>query len=151
MIEARSANGNGEEETALSDPWEDLVVSILSVNQYSLERTYRCLDGLREQGLSDPNKLMRWGQVDIVDRLISAGCDRGRFMTNLFGLRLCNLGALIERSGVEVCTKILAGRDSRAVKELLLPVNGIGPKVIANFLLLRDLGKDGKNDAGGGS
>lgn len=128
-----------EGETAIADPWEDLVISILSVNQYSLERTYRCLEGLREQGLLDRNKLMHWGQADIVNRLKSPGCDRGLFMNNLFGLRLCNLGILIQRSGVEACTKIISSRDVKFIEELLLPVNGVGPKVIANFCLLRNI------------
>jgi hypothetical protein len=122
------------------DPWEDLVVSILSVNQYSLEHTYQALEGLRTEGLSDPSNLAHWGQVEIVDRLKAAGCDRGPFMTNLFALRLCNLGTLIEHRGVEECVKIIWGRDRRAIQDLLLPVNGIGPKVIANFCLLRELG-----------
>jgi len=125
---------------AKDDAWEDLVVSILSVNQYSLERTYQSLEGLREQGLSDPHRLMHWGQAEIADRLKAAGCDRGPFMTNLFALRLCNLGMLIERRGLETCMRIIWGRDRRAIQDLLLPVNGIGPKVIANFCLLRELG-----------
>jgi hypothetical protein len=126
---------------AIDNPWEDLVVSILSVNQYSLERTYPCLAGLREQGLLDPNRLMRWGQADIVNRLKSAGCDRGLFMTNLFALRLCNLGTLIQGSGVDDCTKIISSRDAKSIEELLLPVNGVGPKVIANFFLLRNIAR----------
>jgi hypothetical protein len=130
-----------ERKPAIDDPWEDLVVSILSVNQFSLERTYRCLDGLRDQGLLDPSELMRWGQVDIVNRLKSAGYDRGVFMTNLFGLRLCNLGTLIQRIGVDDCTKIISSRDAKSIEELLLPVNGVGPKVIANFFLLRNFAR----------
>jgi hypothetical protein len=129
----------GRKATA-DNAWEDLVVSILSVNQYSLERTYQALEGLRKEGLFDPNNLPHWGQVEIVDRLKAAGCDRGPFMTNLFAFRLRNLGTLIEHRGLEECVKIISSRDSGEIKELLLPVNGIGPKVIANFCLLRELG-----------
>lgn len=121
------------------DAWGDLVVSILSVNQYSLERTYRSIDGLREQGLFRPENLMRLELSEIVWRLKSAGCDRGKFMTNLFALRLAALGMLIETKGLEACAKILSSRDARAIEELLLPVNGIGPKVFANFYLLRGI------------
>src|ERR1035441_2872807 len=106
-----------EHKPAIDDVWEDLVVSILSVNQYSLERTYQSIQGLRKQGLLDPNKLMYWGQGEIVDRLKAAGCDRGPFMTNLFALRLCNLGALMEGRGVDACRKIMSSRDNRAIKE----------------------------------
>jgi 3-methyladenine DNA glycosylase/8-oxoguanine DNA glycosylase len=118
------------------DPWEDLVIGILSVNQYSLERTYRLVDGFRTQGLFQPENLMRWDPSGIVDRLKSAGCDRGQFMTNLFALRLSALGMLIQAKGIEACTSIIAGRDTKMIEELLLPVNGIGPKVLANFYLL---------------
>ena len=36
---------------ATDDPWGDSVVSILSVNRYSLERTFHSLEYLRGQGL----------------------------------------------------------------------------------------------------
>jgi len=126
---------------AVDDPWEDLVVSILSVNQYSLERTFTSIAGLREHGLFDPTKLRQWEHGELVARLKAAGCDRGSFMTSLFALRLANLGALIQNKGIDSCTKAISGRDTRAIEELLLPVNGIGPKVITNFYLLRDIPK----------
>jgi hypothetical protein len=137
--EERMKEKKFESETAIGDPWEDLVISILSVNQYSLERTYRCLEGLREQGLFDPNKLMHWGQADIVNRLKSARCDRGLFMTNLFALRLSHLGTLIQRTGIDASTKIISSRDAKSIEALLMPVSGVGPKVIANFCLLRNI------------
>jgi hypothetical protein len=111
------------------DAWGDLVISILSVNQYSLERTYRSLVGLSDQGLVSPENLMRWEPSEIVNRLKSAGFDRGQFMTNLFALRLAALGTLIEAKGLEACTKVISAGDARVVEELLPPVNGIGPKV----------------------
>ena len=135
--------GEKEQKTkaAIDDPWDDLVISMLSVNQYSLERTYESIAGLREQGLFNPQTLTQWEQAEIVASLKSAGCDRGPFMTNLFALHLANLGALIQSKGLDACTKVIAARDARMIEELLLPVNGIGPKVIANFCLLRDISK----------
>ena len=126
-----------ESTTDNSDPWQDLVVSILSVNQYSLERTYTCVSGLRKQGLFEPIKLGQWSPSDIVEKLRSAGCDRGPFMTSLFAQRLANLGALIKSKGADRCTRVIAGTDVQAIEGLLLPVNGIGPRVLANFRLLR--------------
>jgi hypothetical protein len=121
------------------DPWEDLVVSLLSVNQYSLEKTYRHLDGLRKQGLFLPGNLSRWDQKEIVRRMKAAGYDRGEFMTKLFALRLANLGCFVDEKGVEACFEIVSGNDSKAIESLLLPVNGIGPKVIHNFCALRNI------------
>jgi hypothetical protein len=124
-----------------NNPWEDLVISILSVNQYSLEHTYRSVDGLRNKGMFDPRFLMKWDQTEIFEQLKSAGCDRGKFMTNLFALRLANLGALVRSKGLEYCNNVISGRDTRAIEELLLPVNGVGPKTIANFYVLREIPK----------
>jgi hypothetical protein len=121
------------------NPWEDLVISILSVNNWSLDHTYRLVDGLRKEGLFDPQHLMEWDHKDIAKHLKAAGCNRGLFMTNLFALRLANLGTLIDRRGVEHCAKIISSTDTTAIEELLLPVNGIGPRVIANFCTLRDI------------
>jgi hypothetical protein len=76
--------------------------------------------GLREQGLFSPQKLMRFDQREIVASLKYAGCDRGPFMTNLFALRLANLGTLIQSKGLDGCHKIMTARDVRMIEELLL-------------------------------
>jgi hypothetical protein len=120
-------------------PWEDLVVSILSVNQYSLERTYTSLPGLREQKITDPVSLAAWEFEEIEGRLRSAGCDRGPFMTKLFALRLSALGALIRTKGVAECEQVIGGNDPKDIEHLLRPVNGIGPVVLRRFFLLRGI------------
>jgi hypothetical protein len=125
--------------TGIDDAWEDLVVSILSVNQYSLERTYSMVDGLRRENITDPLRLARWESPEIEIRLRAAGCDRGVFMTKLFAERLGALGALIRTNGRGECDKVIKSRDAKAIENLLLPVHGIGPVVLRQFFLLRDL------------
>src|SRR5690348_5862217 len=92
-------------------PWEDLVISILSVNQYSLEKTYACLSLLRKSGLFSPENLSKWDLEFIVDQLKSAGCDRGPFMTKLFARRLACLGMAVKSHGAEVCKRVLVSKD----------------------------------------
>jgi hypothetical protein len=121
------------------DAWLDLVVSILAVNQYSLEKTYRFVSGFRQQGLCDPSNLASWDQQELVGRLTLAGCDRGRFMTNLFALRLSSLGVYVGQNGVEHSETVLSGPDRAAIETFLLAVPGIGPKVVKNFFLLRGI------------
>lgn len=121
------------------NPWEDLVVSILSVNQYSLERTYGAVDGLRKERLIEPASLADWQSEEVEIRLRAAGCDRGAFMTRLFAERLRALGDLIRSKGCGECERVIAGRDVKAIESLLLPVKGIGPVVLRQFFLLRDL------------
>jgi len=125
-------------------PWEDLIVSILSVNQYPLEKTYAVLPLLRPSGLLSPENLSRWEMEEIVLRLKAAGCDRGPFMTKLFSVRLASLGVAVEARGVELCEEILVSNDSAAIRDLLLPINGIGPKVLCNFFMLRGIRDGGK-------
>ena len=60
-------------------------------------------------------------------------------MTRLFALRLVSLGVTLKAKGVAACGEILRNNDSAAIHDLLLPVNGIGPKVFRNFFMLRGI------------
>ena|ERR1700730_14344453 len=119
--------------------WEDLIVAILSVNRYSLEKTYLSIAGLRREGIVEPHKLRSWGTEEIAARLIRAGYDRGRFMTTLFAQRLASLGCFVESHGLESCERVLRSKDSSAITTLLMSVNGIGPSVLQNFFLMRGI------------
>lgn len=122
--------------------WEDLVIAILSVNQYSLEKTYSAIDGIRREGLSIPPNLGRWTAADIELQLRRAGLDRGQFMTRLFAERLSSVGKFLASTGIENCRGVLSTGTPGEIKKLLLPVKGIGPKVLANFFLLRGIKDD---------
>jgi hypothetical protein len=121
------------------NPWEDLVISILSVNQYSLEKTYENAPLLRESGLFSPENLSKWDVEEIVVRLKNSGCDRGSFMTNLFAIRLAYLGAAVDSKGTQESRRILLSKEPEAIRSFLLPIKGIGPKVLRNFFLLRGI------------
>lgn len=123
----------------LEEIWEELVVSILAVNQYSLEKTYAVLPLLREVGVVDPGNLASWELEDVIGRLKAGGCDRGPFMTGLFARRLVSLGVALKSKGVASCGEVISTNDAKAIRNLLLPVEGIGPKVLNNFFLLRGI------------
>jgi hypothetical protein len=112
--------------------WEDLIVSILAVNQYSLEKTYALLP-------LDPEMLCNLQPEEVVERLKTNGVDRGSFMTLLFAMRLVSLGVALHSKGIASCVEVILSNDPEEIRNLLLPVNGIGPKVIGNFLLLRGI------------
>jgi hypothetical protein len=131
-MNAKSPQGTSQHDS----PWDDLVISILAVNQYSLERTYACKEGLQAQGLTLPATLLELAPAEIEHRLKAGGCDRGAFMTNLFAKRLAALGAHVRAVGVEQSTSILAGQSRQKIEQFLEPVNGIGPVVLRNFFLL---------------
>jgi endonuclease III-like uncharacterized protein len=119
--------------------WEDLIVSILAVNQYSLEKTYALLPLLRRAEVLDPEMLCNLQPEEVVERLKTNGVDRGSFMTLLFAMRLVSLGVALHSKGIASCVEVILSNDPEEIRNLLLPVNGIGPKVIGNFLLLRGI------------
>jgi hypothetical protein len=119
--------------------WEDLVLSILSVNGYSLEKSYSFVAALRREGLFSPPNLIHWSEEEIGKRLRRAGYDRGDFMTRLFALRLLHLGVFLETKGVEETGQIIRSGKAAEVRKLLGPVYGIGPRVLANLFILREV------------
>jgi 3-methyladenine DNA glycosylase/8-oxoguanine DNA glycosylase len=60
-------------------------------------------------------------------------------MTLLFAMRLVSLGVALHSKGIASCVEVILSNDPEEIRNLLLPVNGIGPKVIGNFLLLRGI------------
>ncbi|MCZ2155719.1 MAG: hypothetical protein LC114_17780 [Bryobacterales bacterium] len=127
-------NSAGNED---SDLWRDLVVAVLAVNQYSLERTYFNSQGLVTECLADPVSLSKWSADEIVERLCKAGYDRGPFMTRLFAERLHALGLALSNQMTSDISGILDSGDRIAIEKVLMPIRGVGPRVLANFFLLR--------------
>jgi len=120
-----------------SGVWEDLILAILSVNRYSLEKTYSAVGGFRSEGLFDPKKLAEQTLEEITVRLRRGGYDRGEYLTKLLAMRLMSLAAFVDRIGVEESERILTSPDKRKIEEFLQPVKGIGPQVLNNFFALR--------------
>jgi hypothetical protein len=122
-----------------SDLWADLVVSILSVNRFPLDRAFDLLQQLRAEQLTDPEELSKRTIPELYAKLITAGYNRGEFMTYLFAERLSSLGTFAKEHGIANCEKVISGHDVAALETLLLGVKGIGPAVIKNFRTLRQV------------
>jgi hypothetical protein len=121
-----------------AEVWRDLLVSILSVNNYPLEKTYAHLLGLQSEGLCSPDNLAKWTVEEIANRLKAAGVDRGSFMTGLYARRLAALGAAVRTIGLTNFTNSLLAKRAE-ISSLLLPIEGIGPRVLMNFFALRHI------------
>jgi hypothetical protein len=121
-----------------AEVWGDLLVSMLSVNSYSLEKAYAHLQGLQSEGLCTPDNLTKWTAEDIASRLKAAGVDRGSFMNGLYSQRLASLGEAVRRIGATNFTNSLLAKRVE-ISSLLMPIEGIGPKVLMNFFMLRHI------------
>jgi hypothetical protein len=122
-----------------ADCWTDLIVSILSVNNFSVERAYALVDGLRNNGLIDPSMLVGLDSEEVLRRLKLAGFDRGEYMNNLFAFRLAGLGAFIGKNGVEAATEMISNKDRQTIEKTLGGLYGVGPTVIRSFFVLRGI------------
>ena len=71
--------------------WVNLVVAILSVNNYPLDRTFERLQQLESAGLLDPGNLRNWDISQMVRHLGAAGYNRGPVLTKIMGERLVAL------------------------------------------------------------
>ena len=120
---------------------EDLVVAVLAVNNYSLEKAFSLVSAIRAEGLADLTKLSKWEVPEIAPRLSRAGYDRGVFLNTLIAQRLSSLGAYASELGFAVFEKKIRSSETDEVQTCLLPVKGVGPKVVENFLLLRESSK----------
>lgn len=118
--------------------WKDLVIALLSIYGYSLEKVDSFAPGLEQQGLFDPVQLVKMSHEDIFKALEKGGYKRGE-LNGIFTDRLLALGAFIQTQGQASAEKILKGKDAKKIEAVLMPIKGVGPKVIDNYLLLRGL------------
>jgi hypothetical protein len=126
---------NNENVDNCVNPWADLVIAMLSVNNYPLTKVCKLYDALKANGLFDPRNLACWSCEDIAGRLGAAGYDRGAVLTAFFTDRLSSLGRLADE--LEVNERILTKGTRTEVAELLRRVKGVGPKVLKDFFTLR--------------
>ena len=127
-----------EKNVKTSNIWHDLVVSMLAVYNYTVEKVDAYSAGFEKQGLFDPNKIKQMNHEEIFTALEKAGYTRGN-LNAIFTERLQALGEYIEKKGKAHCEAILKSKNKDSITELLNPIKGVGPKVIENYLELRDL------------
>lgn len=118
--------------------WHDLMVSLLAVYNYTLEKVDAYAIGLEQYGFFDPNKIKTMSHEEIFDALEHAGYKRGN-LNAIFTERIQHLGEYVDKKGLQHCESILKGKDKAAILSLLKPIKGVGPKVVENYFQLRDL------------
>ncbi len=121
-----------------TDCFTDLVISLLAVNGWNLEKAGGLLDTLRGQGLTDPSVISGRLYGENAKSLEAAGYSRGEYMISLLTDRIIAAAKhWRERNLGEELRRAEAHRDVRRISELLEPINGVGKVVVSNYLLLR--------------
>ena len=118
--------------------WKDVIIAVLAVYHYSLEKVDAMAAEFDKQGLFDPKKLSEFNHEEIFSKLEFAGYKRGN-INAIFTLRLLDLGAFYAKQDLKHVEKILSGKDKVEISKLLSPIKGVGPKVLDNYFELRGL------------
>jgi len=114
---------------------EAIIVSMLAVNNFSLERAYGLLPTLRESGLTSPKRVIDTPTDTIRAGLATAGYQRGH-LTEMFADRLIALMREVDAGRLDrIDSLVLSGKREEA-QELLCSIRGIGPRVALHAWLL---------------
>lgn len=112
---------------------ESLLVALLAVNSYSVEKVTGLLPAFREARLTEPTFVAEVAKADIgplIVRLASAGYDRG-LRTEIFAQRVLALMEAINRGQLSALPAMVSARkESDAIASLTM-IPGIGPRVAA--------------------
>jgi len=118
---------------------KDLVVALLSVNFWTLERVYALHDSLEAQGLFDMRAMASLVPQAITKRLVAAGYSRGGFPVPMMADRLAGTARKLASGGEEHLKQILASGTGRELDQFLLTLKGVGPVVVSNFKVLQGI------------
>ena len=118
---------------------EAIVVSLLAVNSYGLERVYELLPEFRNNGLVDPAKISNAEVPQVMRELYKSGYDRG-MLTEMMAGRLIGVMKAVADGRLDILNDLVEKGSKTLTKELLCQVQGIGPKVASDAWMLMTSG-----------
>jgi hypothetical protein len=116
----------------------DLVLAVLAVNGWSIERVFALREGLAAQGVLALDSLATLDPDAVAGRLHKGGYQRGS-LNDLLAGRLVGLARAVTGTVRISLFDALRSRDVGALEAVLLPLKGVGPVVFRQFLILRGL------------
>ena len=112
----------------------DVVVALLAVNRYPLEKAWGLLPALEANGFTDPATVPE-DIGEATRKLAAAGYDRG-LLTSLFAERIQRLMAAAKAGQLDGLDGLVIARKKTEAVALLCNMPGIGPKAAENAWLL---------------
>jgi 3-methyladenine DNA glycosylase/8-oxoguanine DNA glycosylase len=107
---------------------EAIVMALLAVNAWPIDKVLAALPALRTAGLLDPAQVAAADIGPLTVKLAAAGYDRG-LLTELFALRLQNLMRAVRDGALDAVAAAHRSGDREAAVAALCTVKGIGPRV----------------------
>ncbi len=128
-----------EQPTPLNKLAADLIVSVLAVQNFSIERAFGLLNALETQGLLDLREVASVTEAEVLRRLEAAGLNRGPFFNPLFAKRIHTIARTLGADGLLDLLRLEKEKDAKGIEQKLLGLWGVGPVVVWNYKVLRSL------------
>jgi 3-methyladenine DNA glycosylase/8-oxoguanine DNA glycosylase len=118
----------------------DVIVSVLAVQNFSIERAFGLLDGLEAQGFFDFPTVANWSEAEALQRLEAAGLSRGPHFNQIFAKRIRSIAGALGTAGLADLLRLEREQNVKAIEDKLMDLWGVGPAVVWNYKVLRSLG-----------
>ena len=116
---------------------EDLLVALLSVNLWSVEKVYGLVDRFRDAGLFDFDSVANLDNAELTRRLGTSGYDRGTYLTPMMASRVGSAASVLKGGTVQKLAGFIESGDTDSAEGILRRIQGVGPYVLRNFWLLQ--------------
>ncbi|HXG47422.1 MAG TPA: hypothetical protein VNO52_07355 [Methylomirabilota bacterium] len=120
---------------------DHLVVALLAVGGYSLQRAWDLLPALQNEGLTDAKAAERLDEAEVVRRLARAGYDRGPIVTTSMAKRLIALHAAVRGGILTHAFGLMREGRLQDAEKAFCKVKGVGPMVFKQFAALEGVVK----------
>jgi hypothetical protein len=120
---------------------ENLLIALLAVNNWSLERVFELRGQLRDAGLLDFDTVCALSEEEVATRLASAGYARGDYMNRLMAIRVLSMASVLSSDELARLSKGVQDGRMDAMNATLDRIKGVGPSVRRAFWALEDSGK----------
>ena len=115
----------------------DLVVSMLTVNNFSLEKVCELRPALEKASLFDVEALSKMSHEQVFGALKSAGYSKADYVVGLLADRLLAMAGTMQSTSADELRGLLQPGRERELDRFLLAIKGVGPAVLETFKALR--------------
>lgn len=118
----------------------NLVVAMLTVNNWALEKAWALLPELTSLGLCDAQCLSTLSHEEIFARLKRAGYAKSDYVVGLLADRLREMAKVMATIPPAKLTELMEPGHEKDRDRFLLSLKGVGPAVLETFVALQTRG-----------
>lgn len=134
MSELDPKTGTGDSELI-----GDLVIAMLTVNNWPLEKACEMRAALEREGVFDLARLSKFSHEGLFQRLRRAGYTKSDYVVGLLCDRLQAMAEELCGDGLTTLKRLLEAGPRTELNRMLLSVKGVGTAVLETFHELRRL------------